>query len=47
MQESTCMYMLVHLHTVMPVGSTDSGRIRGVSSTCVHVSRGEYARLRG
>lgn len=43
----TCMCVLVHPHTLMPVGSTDSGRIRGVSSTCAHVCRGEYARLRG
>lgn len=44
---NTCMCVLVHPHTLMPVGSTDSGRIRGVSSTCVHVCRGEYACLRG
>lgn len=44
---NTCMCVLVHPHTLMPVGSTDSGRIRGVSSTCVHICRVEYARLRG
>lgn len=44
---NTCMCVLVHPHTLMPVGSTDSGRIWGVSAACVHICRGEYARLRG
>lgn len=44
---NTCVCVLVHSHTLTPGGSTDSGRIWGVSSTCVHVCRGEYARLRG
>lgn len=44
---NTCMCVLVHPCARMPVGSTDSGRLWGVSPTCVHVRRGEYARLRG
>lgn len=44
---NTCMCVLVHPRARMPVGSTDSGRLRGVSSTRVRVCRGEYARLRG